>query len=1266
MNKRIIRVSDAIPDMPASFDAAVERTLQTVCKKRQSAPLRAVETVTETETKTKLTRWERAKKIMVASVAAVFAVLSLGIGAIVISRGLQNKQYEAAQPGNRVSETSSEQSSATDAITEHTYRIELCPSFDENTEPVSPEPAQENKISEKLRTALETTTEESLDLYVWFKDDSMEEAVQEKMQRTDPELYELYRKKLNNEPMTDAETDRVIEGARAVYTEVYQSMNRDRLNANLTDGQILYLGAYGPMCIVSVPTVMVEGLAESGDVVYLDLFENMTSTSSAEGDGVGLSAIRMSITELDVNPGTLQWTTELRLKKNGEAENPLKALTRVAHGEARCKFYNADGLLTEDAGAKLVELVSKDNNYVATEDEADWIVRISSVAAMPQVYDSFPAALPPTGEITVEQTFFLVDAAADGLGLPVLLSRVHQSFTFDAEKLLNVKEPTHIDVPLSGEIILTVRTGTGYRNERAALDGATLDAEIHYTKTGVFVIVSIKDPGSLTEAQRDALLQAMNNPWNVNDCALACVDANGDQRMVYHLSRAFWGTTKLARFEALVLPVEYASAQTLEFRLCAFFVTGEAGGERNEDWRWDVKDGALPELLTEWQSLGTFMLPLTEAAQTAGTDTPVKAIRYHGMIYVTTGREAAGEVAESAIRRTTDSPVPLSQLPTEEGQTNFGETSYAMTIDGLAVLVGSEWTLFEPLLPDTDKGVFEAAYAQVLLEQYEFDRTYDARRAKMETMSEEEAQDYDTIMEGEENFLHQRFVRLQRIYEVTASVEQEVDRMRLSEIAYLDGRLYFAFAASKVWAFDVEPEIRINGTQYHAIDESGFFALKETETEQYAFYEIEPGTLSGTVQITVKNNDHAFCFTYNVEDRTVALSQDDVSPQSDVSYYFLVDGVPVYPYEGFLWESKPELEADGIGVQLEDEEVRNRIPVTEYNVGMPLVVLTADGWKLDEIIVYDAAYERIVDVAGSKIPWKEGYGYVTTDLLQTLSPGTYYVSAIVSYRADNYSIGNEIAICLKIGAETSEASIPAMFVSGGQTVEPYVLKSDRVDPKRLGSIDAMPIVALYDDFSIDSPTGIKYIDVYDTEGELVMRDLPDVLRLKTLSEGYYRLVVIVTGTDKTDYACICTLKVSNTPCRFLVNRNPVYPYENFLWEDKDGLAADGMSIFYTLKDERIRGEIPYSMLWDNTSFEIVPRDGWELDRVMIYTINGDTTTQIARIERGELTETEHGYTVPQMLKTLGPGTYYLSAVVLHCEGNNSRGYECVICLQIGE
>lgn len=444
--------------------------------------------------------------------------------------------------------------------------------------------------------------------------------------------------------------------------------------------------------------------------------------------------------------------------------------------------------------------------------------------------------------------------------------------------------------------------------------------------------------------------------------------------------------------------------------------------------------GAVAVLLVAVVGIGALVIKnglsgkQTELSQgmTDQTELP-RAIRYHGMVYVITDHEAAGEPDKSAILKTTENPVPSVQWPTEEGQTNFGETSYAMTIDGLVVLYDNEWCMFEPLLPDTNKGVFEAAYAQVLLEQYEFDRTYAARRAKMETMSEEEAQDYDTIMEGEENFLHQRFVRLQRLNEVTASVEQEVDRMRLSEIAYLDGRLYFAFAASKVWAFDAEPEIRINGTQYHAIDDSGFFALKETETEHYAFYEIEPGTLSGTVQITVKNNDHAFCFKYDADSSTVALPQDDAqfeewfnggeetvllptpapnaAAEPVIPCEFVTAEQHVSPYAEFANSNKGGLAADGIGLVylMPDEQYRSQIPIMTYHDDLAIESPN----EIVQISVYNESGERIA---------------FQTDLnyLKTLAPGLYYVSALVSVVDSDGTTGYDCVCGVVIGITASQ------------------------------------------------------------------------------------------------------------------------------------------------------------------------------------------------------------------------------------------------------
>ena len=66
-----------------------------------------------------------------------------------------------------------------------------------------------------------------------------------------------------------------------------------------------------------------------------------------------------------------------------------------------------------------------------------------------------------------------------------------------------------------------------------------------------------------------------------------------------------------------------------------------------------------------------------------------------GVLYWSTDEILAGEVDPSIIRDTTSY---TDGMPEEDGQTNFARegTQYAVTADGVAVLVGNEWVLFEP------------------------------------------------------------------------------------------------------------------------------------------------------------------------------------------------------------------------------------------------------------------------------------------------------------------------------------------------------------------------------------------------------------------------------------------------------------------------------------------------------------------------------------------------------------------------------------------
>lgn len=75
----------------------------------------------------------------------------------------------------------------------------------------------------------------------------------------------------------------------------------------------------------------------------------------------------------------------------------------------------------------------------------------------------------------------------------------------------------------------------------------------------------------------------------------------------------------------------------------------------------------------------------------------VPSIVYEGNLYRTTGKQIPAEVDDSAIVGRISSVVSLSQLPSNEGEANFGEVGdpYARTSDGLLVIMGHEWILFE-------------------------------------------------------------------------------------------------------------------------------------------------------------------------------------------------------------------------------------------------------------------------------------------------------------------------------------------------------------------------------------------------------------------------------------------------------------------------------------------------------------------------------------------------------------------------------------------
>lgn len=356
-----------------------------------------------------------------------------------------------------------------------------------------------------------------------------------------------------------------------------------------------------------------------------------------------------AVTDLSATADSIRWTVELRVPKGEWTDNPFDTLVEVTRGMPLCFFHADSGLETPDDGAQLVEFASP-GEITFSETADEWIAYIPEICAMPQTYDLFPAVLPPTGEVKITNTLLLLertDEKADEIYvatyaedeetgertypiagsemLPAtLLGTIEHTFVFDAEALLNIADPIHLDVPLSGEYILSIHEGNGFHNERVSLDGVTLDAEIHYTVEGVCVILSIKDPGALSEVEQESLYIALvGGPGGTGDVPWAnAQDADSSYR-VYCLSRTFWGSARFGRYLIAIEPKEYAAAKDLQLFVNASYATGEADGEPREDWSWNSADGALPALTMDCRQLPAITIPLPEVeVTTAVQQTP--------------------------------------------------------------------------------------------------------------------------------------------------------------------------------------------------------------------------------------------------------------------------------------------------------------------------------------------------------------------------------------------------------------------------------------------------------------------------------------------------------------------------------------------------------------------------------------------------------------------------------------------------------------------
>lgn len=421
--------------------------------------------------------------------------------------------------------------------------------------------------------------------------------------------------------------------------------------------------------IITADSAEIKLLSELDPENRIERARSETSGLSAydESDWNWLRETTVKMTGLSATADSIRWTVELRVPKGERTENPLETQVDVTRGMPLCFFHADSGLDTPDEGAQLVEFASP-GKITFSETADEWIACIPEICAMPQTYDRFPAVLPPTGEVKITNTLFLLDRSVqsvtteyldfseDGTGETVeypvsLLGTVEHTFVFDAEALLNIADPVHIDVPLSGEYILSIHEGNGFHNERISLDGVILDAEIHYTREGVCTILSIKDPGALSEVEQESLYIALvGGPDGTGDVPRATAQDTDSAYRVYFLSRTFWGSARFGRYLIAIEPKDYAAAKEIQLFVNASYATGEADGEPREDWSWNSADGALPDLTMDCGQLSVITIPLPGVeVPTALQPTPEPA---DGMleIYVYFRDDGTEEILEQKFR----------------------------------------------------------------------------------------------------------------------------------------------------------------------------------------------------------------------------------------------------------------------------------------------------------------------------------------------------------------------------------------------------------------------------------------------------------------------------------------------------------------------------------------------------------------------------------------------------------------------------------------
>lgn len=229
---------------------------------------------------------------------------------------------------------------------------------------------------------------------------------------------------------------------------------------------------------------------------YANWREKMGQPAFSEEDWGWLRAVVPSVGEVLLDGTQLLFNTVLTTDHAAsfayQKANETQQLDALTDGEM---YYTVEG---SDQKHPLACTMTGLNPNL---DTANSVTCLSSVEELPEDF-------PTEGLVTFYTTIRVYDCRVDPMANIATIALIDFSFTVDAGAGAAARQETHMDIPLMGSYVLTVRDGQALYNKRVDLAGVVLDARVQYLSTGVYLTLTVKEtPDDWSEAEKAALLQ---------------------------------------------------------------------------------------------------------------------------------------------------------------------------------------------------------------------------------------------------------------------------------------------------------------------------------------------------------------------------------------------------------------------------------------------------------------------------------------------------------------------------------------------------------------------------------------------------------------------------------------------------------------------------------------------------------------------------------------------------------------------------------------